>query len=50
MSARLRDKRLTGSHRFSLSDLAIMEAEADQDRLKLDKSFSLGRCQNVKVA
>ena len=48
MSVRQRDnKRLTASHRFSLSDLAMMEASADPERL--DKTFSLGRSHNVKV-
>ena len=50
MSVRQRDKRLTGSHRFSLSDLAIMEAEANQERMMLDKSCGLRRCESVKVA
>ena len=50
MSVRQRDnKRLTASHRFSLSDLAMMEASADPERLRLDKTFSLGRSYNVKV-
>ena len=50
MSVRQRDnKRLTASHRFSLSDLAMTEASADPERLRLDKTFSLGRSHNVKV-
>ena len=50
MSVRQRDnKRLTASHSFSLSDLAMTEASADPERLRLDKTFSLGRSHNVKV-
>ena len=48
-SVRQRDKRLTGSYRLSMGDLAVMEAQSEQDRLRLDKSLSLGRCHKVVV-
>ena len=48
-SVRQRDKRLSGSYRLSMSDLAIMEVPSDQDRLRLNKTLSLGRCNQVVV-
>ena len=46
-SARQRDKRLGGSYRLSVGDLAIMEVPAEQDGPRLNKSLSLGRCSKV---
>ena len=48
-SVRQRDKRLSGTYRLSMGDLAVMEAQSEQDRLRLDKSLSLGRCHKVVV-
>ena len=42
-SVRQRDKRLSGSYRLSMGDLAVMEVPSDQDRL------SLGRFNKVLV-
>ena len=46
-SVRQRDKRLSGSYRLSMGDLAIIEVPSDQDRLRLNKTLSLGRCNKV---
>lgn len=48
-SVRQRDQRLSGSYRLSMGDLAIMEVQSDQDRLRLNKTLSLGRCNKVVV-
>ena len=46
-SASQRDKRLGGSYRLSVGDLAIMELPSEQDGLRLNKSLSVGRCNKV---
>ena len=46
-SARQRDKRLGGSYKLSVGDLAIMELPSDQDGLRLNQSLSVGRCKKV---
>ena len=46
-SASQRDKRLGGSYRLSVGDLAIMELTSEQDGLRLNKSLSVGRCNKV---